>query len=63
MGNVYTQIAIFVYTQFAVLCIHRLQFCVYVTTHPGNGKLPGIFANYRDLNYFYNSVLGIHNSW
>jgi hypothetical protein len=29
MGNVYTQIAIFVYTQIAVLCIHRLQFCVY----------------------------------
>ena len=45
-------------------CVYTdYDFCVYVTTHPGNGKLPGIFANYRDLNYFYNSVLGIQNSW
>ena len=60
-GSVYTQIMYCVYTQPKSVYTHAL--CVYVTTHPGNGKLPGIFANYRDLNYFYNSVLGIQNSW
>ena len=58
---IHTASLFFVYTQIRVYT--HIAICVYVTTHRGNGKLPGIFANYRDLNYFYNSVLGIHNSW
>jgi hypothetical protein len=31
---------------------------VYVTTHRGNGKLPGIFVNYRDFKLFLQLSLG-----